>query len=305
VTDTAGSSDQSLTNLVIITGMSGAGRSEAIHTFEDLGYFCIDNLPPSLIGSLVELTHLAGSRISDVAVVCDVRGQEFFAELWGELERLESDGVAFRLLFLEAEDDALVIRFKETRRRHPLCESGSVLEGIRLERAMLVNFRGRADYIIDTSDLRPAQLKQRILDEFLGTGVRGTMDVSVSSFGFKYGVPIDADIVMDVRFLPNPYYDAALRSQSGLDEGVREFVLGRPETDLFLDRWFDLLETLAPGYRAEGKNHLSIALGCTGGRHRSVVLAEETARYLRDIGFPVRVSHRDLTRDPVREARAE
>jgi UPF0042 nucleotide-binding protein len=304
VSDNGGSPDQSPTNLVIITGMSGAGRSEAIHTFEDLGYFCIDNLPPSLIGSLVELTHLAGSRISDVAVVCDVRGKEFFAELWGELERLESEGVAFRLLFLEAEDDALVIRFKETRRRHPLCESGSVLEGIHVERAMLEDFRGRADYVIDTSDLRPAQLKQRILDEFLGTGVRGTMDVSVSSFGFKYGVPIDADIVMDVRFLPNPYYDPALRGQSGLDEPVKEFVLGRPETDLFLDRWFDLLETLAPGYRTEGKNHLSIALGCTGGRHRSVVLAEETARYLREIGFPVRVSHRDLGRDPIREARA-
>jgi UPF0042 nucleotide-binding protein len=287
---------------VIITGMSGAGRSEAMHTFEDLGYFCIDNLPPSFIGHLVELTRLAGSRITDVAVVCDARGMEFFAELWGELEGLEQEGTPFRILFLEADDDVLVARFNETRRRHPLAGGAGVLEGIHAERDLLKDFRGRADLVIDTSSLRPNQLKQRILDEFLGTGVRGVLDITVGSFGFKYGVPIDADIVMDVRFLPNPFYDRRLRPLSGRDEQVRDYVLALPETEAFLSRWFDLLELLVAGYQTEGKSHLSIVLGCTGGRHRSVVLAEETARYLRDLGLKVRVDHRDLDRDALRVA---
>ena len=292
------------TNVVIITGMSGAGRSEAIHTFEDLGYFCIDNLPPSFIGHLVELTRLAGSRIRDVAVVCDARGQEFFAQLWGELETLEDRRTPFRLLFLEAEDEVLVARFKETRRRHPLAGGGGILEGIQAERELLKDFRGRADLIIDTSDLRPSALKRRILDDFIGDdGTRG-LDISVSSFGFKYGVPIDADIVMDVRFLPNPFYDAALRPLCGLDDLVRDFVLGLPETSAFLTRWYDLLELLVDGYQTGGKSHLSIALGCTGGRHRSVALAEETARFLRERGFKTRVDHRDIERDSGRAAEA-
>ncbi len=304
MTETAGGplDDAAPTNLVIITGMSGAGRSEAIHTFEDLGYFCIDNLPPSLIGSLVELTNLAGSRITDVAVVCDARGLEFFADFWGELERLERDGVPYRLLFLEADDEALVGRFKETRRRHPLSGSGTVLDGIQAERDLLEDFRGRADFIIDTSELRPSQLRQRILDEFLLEGVPGTLDVTVSSFGYKYGVPLDADIVMDVRFLPNPFYDPELRPLSGCDAPVREYVLDLPETKAFLERWHSLLDLLVAGYEAEGKAHLAIAIGCTGGRHRSVVLAEETAEFIRGLGFKVRVFHRDMHRDPGRQA---
>ena len=292
------------TNVVIITGMSGAGRSEAIHTFEDLGYFCIDNLPPSFIGHLVELTRLAGSRIRDVAVVCDARGQEFFAQLWDELETLEDNRIPFRLLFLEAEDEVLVQRFKETRRRHPLAGGGGILEGIEGEREMLKDFRGRADLIIDTSDLRPSALKRRILEEFIGDGGSAGLDVSVTSFGFKYGVPIDADIVMDVRFLPNPFYDAALRPLCGLDGLVRDYVMGLPETKAFLTRWFDLLELLVDGYQAEGKSHLSIALGCTGGRHRSVALAEETARFLRERSYKTRVDHRDIDRDTARAAEA-
>jgi UPF0042 nucleotide-binding protein len=304
VTDTGGGArdDAAPANLVIITGMSGAGRSEAIHTFEDLGYFCIDNLPPALIGSIVDLTRLAGSRISDVAVVCDARGMEFFAELWGELERLERDGVPFRILFLEAEDEMLVQRFKETRRRHPLTDEGTVLDGIEAERDLLEDFRGRADLVIDTTDLRPTQLRQRIIDDFLCEKAGGALDITVSSFGFKYGVPIDADIVMDVRFLPNPFYDALLRPLSGLDGPVRDYVLARDETIAFLEGWFHLLEALMPGYHTEGKSHLAMAMGCTGGRHRSVVLAEETADFLRELGYPVRVTHRDLERDPQRHS---
>jgi RNase adapter protein RapZ len=284
-------------DLVIITGLSGAGRSEAIHTFEDAGYFCIDNLPPSFIGHLVELTKLAGSRIRDVAVVCDVRGLDFFDELWGELEGLEHDGVAFRMLFLEADDDVLVQRFKETRRRHPLVSGGSVLEGITAEREALEIFRGRADMIIDTSAMRPAKLRERILEDFLSASRVTPVTLSVMSFGFKYGVPIDADIIMDVRFLPNPYYDPKLRPMTGRHEPVREFVLGESATKTFMKRWKALLEAVLPGYMAEGKHHLSIALGCTGGRHRSVVLAVETADFLRGLGYRVSVDHRDISKN--------
>ncbi len=290
--------DTRMPELVIITGMSGAGRSETIHTFEDLGYFCIDNLPPSLIRQLVDLTRLPGNRIRRLAIVCDVRGKEFFDELAGELKRLEDSGVPFRLVFLEAADDVLVRRFKETRRRHPLCdETGSVTEGIRDEREALAGIRSRADVVIDTSELKPQDLRHVLKERFFTDNLASTLAITVSSFGFKYGVPADADIVMDVRFLPNPYYDHELRDLTGLEERVRAFVLGRDETSDFLRKWLDLLGTLAPGYLMEGKSHLAVALGCTGGMHRSVVLAEETATYLRGLGYSVATSHRDIGRD--------
>ena len=284
-------------DLVLITGMSGAGRSEAIHTFEDLGYFCIDNLPPALIGRLVELTALPGSRVRRMAVVCDVRGGAFFDELVGELEKLEESGHPFRILFLTADDRTLINRFKETRRRHPLAEVGSVKDGIAAERALVEAVRERADLTIDTSDLLPQQLRALIRESFVAAGHEDQLHVNVSSFGFKYGVPIDADIVMDVRFLPNPYYIDRLRSKSGLDRPVRNFVLEKPETDTFLVRWFALLEFLLPNYLSEGKTHLNIALGCTGGMHRSVALAEKTADHVRALGYPVTVSHRDIDKD--------
>lgn len=284
--------------LVVITGMSGAGRSEAIHTFEDLGYFCIDNLPPSFIPQLTQLAQLPGSRVRRLAVVCDVRGHEFFEQLAGELDALHDRGVDHRVLFLEADDDTLVNRFKETRRRHPLCEEGlSLAEGIEDERDALVRVRERADLVIDTSDIRPAELRKRLRDEFLAEPMADALTVTVSSFGFKYGAPTDADIVMDVRFLPNPHYNPDLRPLSGLDEPVRQFVLGRHETGEFLNRWFALLDTLMPGYVAEGKPHLGIALGCTGGMHRSVALAEATAQHLRKGGYRVSVAHRDIGKD--------
>lgn len=284
-------------DLVLITGMSGAGRSEAIHTFEDLGYFCIDNLPPALIGQLVQLTALPGSRVRRIAVVCDVRGGSFFEELSGELDDLELIGHPFRILFLTADDKTLVRRFKETRRRHPLAELGSVADGIAAERRLVEAIRERADLIIDTSDLRPQELRAVIREKFVAAGRENQLAVTVTSFGFKYGLPIDADIVMDVRFLPNPYYIDRLRPKTGLERSVRAFVLDKPETGMFLERWRSLLELLLPNYLSEGKSHLSVALGCTGGMHRSVVLAERTAEFIRELGYPVTVSHRDIGKD--------
>lgn len=281
--------------LVVITGMSGAGRTQAIHTFEDFGYFCIDNLPPALIGRVVELASLEGSRVNRIAIVCDVRAQEFFSELVGELRRLkvEIDGV--HVLFLEADDETLVTRFKETRRRHPLCEEGSVIEGIRVEREALAEVRELADIIIDTRRMAPQRLRDEIRHRFFGESLKSALAITVSSFGFKYGgAPADADMVMDVRFLPNPYYEDELRELDGTDDSVREFVLERKETKEFMRRWSSMLKFLTPHYLGEGRTHLSIALGCTGGRHRSVTLAEETARVLRGRGLTVTVNHRDI-----------
>ena len=295
-------SDDERPELVVITGMSGAGRSEAIHTFEDLGYFCIDNLPPSFIPQLVDLAELPGSRAQRLAVVCDVRSHEFFDELAGEIQRLEDRGIDERVLYLEADDQTLLRRFKETRRRHPMCDEGeSLVEGIRSERLALDEIRKRADVVIDTSHLRPNELRQEIRERFVTDTAASALSVTVYSFGFKYGPPADADIVMDVRFLPNPHYDPALRPLTGLDGPVREYVLSKPETTTFLERWLPLLDDVVPGYVLEGKHHLAVALGCTGGMHRSVALAEVTATHLRARGYRVAVSHRDIGRD--REAR--
>ncbi len=283
--------------LVVITGLAGAGRSEAIHTFEDLGYFCIDNLPPALLGPLVDLVGLPGSRIGKVAVVCDMRTMSFFDTLLEELDRLEAGGHPFRILYLEAAEKVLVNRFKETRRRHPLAVTGSIVDGIRREQEGLRRVREQADLIVDTSDLLPQQLRTVVRQKFLSENLKDTLIVTVTSFGFKHGPPIDADIVMDVRFLPNPFYIPKLRHRTGQDRHVRDFVLDRDETRAFLARWEPLLADLTPSYLAEGKHHLSIALGCTGGMHRSVVLAEETGRFMRGLGYQVSVRHRDVNKD--------
>ena len=284
--------------IVVITGMSGAGRSEAIHTFEDLGYFCIDNLPPSFISQMVDLAELPGSRIQRLAVVSDVRAHGFFAELAGELKRLDDRGIDNRVLFLEADDETLLRRFKETRRPHPLCEEGeSILAGVRAERSALGAIRARADVVIDTTSLKPRELREQIRERFFSESLVQTLSIMVTSFGFKYGLPIDADIVMDVRFLPNPYYDPELRKFTGLDAPVRQFVLGNSETTAFLERWLPLLSTVVPGYIQEGKHHLAVSIGCTGGQHRSVAIAETTAAFLLESGYRVAVSHRDISRD--------
>jgi RNase adapter protein RapZ len=283
--------------LVVITGLSGAGRSEAIHTFEDIGYFCIDNLPPALLSQLEKLTTLPGSRIRRVAVVCDMRSLEFFGTLLQELANLEAAGHPYRILYLEASEKVLVNRFKTTRRRHPLCEGGSVTEGIHAEQRGLATVRERADLIIDTSEMLPAQLREAIRRRFLSDTLKDWLAVTVGSFGFKYGLPIDADIVMDVRFLPNPFYIAKLRHRTGLEPAVKKYVMDRAETAKFLERWLPLLQDLLPNYLIEGKHHLSIALGCTGGMHRSVVLAEHTAEFLRSLDYDVSVLHRDIRKD--------
>jgi UPF0042 nucleotide-binding protein len=246
---------------------------------------------------LVTLSGLPGSPMTRLAVVSDVRGHEFFDEIVGELDRLEDAGVGFRILYLEADDETLLRRFKETRRRHPMCEEGEALiDGIVAEREALEPIRARADLVIDTSSVKPQELRRVILERF-GETASDTLSIAVVSFGFKYGMPVDADVVMDVRFLPNPHYDPVLRAHTGLEQPVRDYVLGQPETAEFLKRWFGLLDTVVPGYVIEGKHHLSIALGCTGGMHRSVALAEETAAHLRDEGYRVGVSHRDMGRD--------
>lgn len=282
-------------DLVIITGMSGAGRTEAMHTFEDIGYFCIDNLPPSLLSNLVSLAGLTSGSLRKLCIVCDLRAKEFFGELTGELLKLDDSGLSRALIFLDCSDDVLLSRFKATRRRHPLCDAGmTITTGIQRERKLLAEARRMADYVLDTSHVRPQEMRRRIHELFSEQSEREGMGVNVYSFGFKHGAPTDADIVMDVRFLPNPYYVDELRSKTGKDKEVRDYVMERDETRAFLDRWFALLDCVMPGYVNEGKQYLSVAIGCTGGQHRSVAIAEATGHYLSQSGYHVGVSHRDL-----------
>ena len=289
--------EKSLPELVIVSGMSGAGRTEAMHVFEDLGYFCVDNLPPSFIGNLLELSDLPGSTggARKLAVVCDVRTRGFFVSLEQAIDELEKNGVKFSIVFLDADDEKLIARYKSSRRKHPLCEDGaSISHGIGRERLLLHNLKQRADYVIDTTSMLPAELRTRLQKIFSDGQTRPVLSVSVYSFGFKHGNPVDADLVIDVRFLPNPYYDPRMRTLTGLDDLVRQYVLYNNDTEVFLKRWKALLDCVMPGYVAEGKQQLAIAVGCTGGQHRSVVLAEVTGDYLRSCGYRVSTAHRDL-----------
>jgi UPF0042 nucleotide-binding protein len=276
--------------------MSGAGKTLALHALEDAGYFCVDNLPPRLLPILVDLCSQSRQPIMKVALVADVRGGEFFRDLTNAVNKLRSESYEVRVFFLEANDEVLVQRYKETRRRHPLSNNGrDLLQAIQLEREQLAEIRELADEVIDTSGLTPQQLRDEILRRLqLGDGT--TMQVKVVSFGFKYGVPVDADLVFDVRFLPNPNYDPALRPLTGQDERVKEFVLKQTETKEFLSRLKALLEFTLPLYRREGKSYLTIAVGCTGGRHRSVTLAEAIAEIVKANGFVCTVVHRDIGR---------
>lgn len=285
-------------DLVVVTGMSGAGRSRALSALEDFGYFAIDNLPPSMIPQIAHLALLPDSTIKRIAVACDIRGGDMFSQLIEVLQEFENDRFNLILLFLDASDSVLINRFKETRRPHPFeSETGSLAAAIHKERAVLEPLRQQATITIDTSELRASELRSRIQNEFLVTPVADSLSVTVSSFGFKYGPPVGADIVFDVRFLPNPFYDPALKSLSGLDQPVIDYVLHREETTLFLSHWLPLLEEILPRYLAEGKLSLSIALGCTGGRHRSVVMAEKTTKFLEEQGYRASTSHRDISRD--------
>lgn len=282
---------------VIITGLSGAGKSEAIRCFEDMGYFCVDNLPPSLISRMAELCLIPGSNINKVALVIDVRGGEFFNDLQQELHRLKNQKIPYNILFLQASDDVLFKRFKETRRRHPLAPEGRVNEGIVEERHLLEVLKGQADIVLDTSSVSVNELRDKIRTFFLGLEKQKTLFVTVVSFGYKYGTPVDADLVIDVRFLPNPHYIEKIKKYSGMEKPIKEFVLKREETREFIKKFFDFLKFLLPHYVKEGKSYLTIALGCTGGTHRSVTLAEETGSFLKEQGYNVVIRHRDLGKD--------
>lgn len=281
----------------VITGLSGAGRSEAAKCFEDLGYFVIDNLPPALIEKMAELMLLPGTKVKQVALVVDARGGEFFPELEKSLAQLEERGLEFRIVFLEASDRALVRRFNESRRPHPLVESERVIEGIFQERQIMRRLRDRADVIIDTTDLNVHELREKIRSLFSELDAQDELAVSVISFGYKHGLPLDADMVFDCRFLPNPHWVDELRPLPGTSRKVRGYVLGKEATNQFLAKVRDLLSLLLPGFIKEGRHYVTIAVGCTGGKHRSVVVADEIARYLREKGFSSTVVHRDLERE--------
>jgi UPF0042 nucleotide-binding protein len=282
-----------VTDILVITGLSGAGRSEAADDLEDLGWFVVDNLPSALIEKVAELGGGRGSSIGRLALV--VGSGTHQADILEVIGRLRSAGHRVRVLFLEAATPVLVSRFGSTRRRHPLSDgSQSLLDLIEQERELLEPVRAMADLVIDTTDLNVHQLKARLRDVFGSEGSEGAMQTAITSFGYKHGLPLDVDLVLDCRFLPNPYWVEGLRHQSGLDEEVREYVLGNGLTQDFLSRLDDLLDLLLPGYAAEGKSYLTIAFGCTGGQHRSVAIAEEVASRLARRGLTPRLQHRDL-----------
>jgi UPF0042 nucleotide-binding protein len=280
--------------LLIITGMSGAGKSQAIQSMEDLGFFCVDNLPPILIPKFAELCLQSEGKINKIALVVDIRGGEFFNDLFEALEEVKNLGIYFEILFLEASDEVLVKRFKETRRRHPLGTDGGVYEGISLERERLGDLRGRADKIIDTSNLKPSELKEEIQRLWGKENRNKKLAITIMSFGYKYGIPLDTDLLVDVRFLPNPYYMPELRPLTGIDAEVKDYVLKSPLTKEFLDKYSQLLNFLIPLYIAEGKNHLVIAIGCTGGQHRSVAIANYLGEVLIKNDYQVTIKHRDI-----------
>lgn len=279
--------------LVIITGMSGAGKTVAIQSFEDLGFFCVDNLPPTLLPKFLELMKDSNNKMNKVALGMDLRGREFFDSLFKSLDELaEISWVSPRILFLDADDSVLVRRYKETRRLHPLSPTGLPLEGIAQERMLLEELKGRAQILYNTSSMSPRELREKILTEF-SLNKQATFTVNVTSFGFKHGIPIDADLVFDVRFLPNPYYIKHMRPKTGLDQEVYDYVLKWNETHKFLEKVTDLLSFMLPHYKREGKSQLVIAIGCTGGQHRSVALTEYIGHYF-DQDYHTCISHRDI-----------
>jgi len=283
-----------MSEYLVVTGMSGAGRSTAAATLEDLGWFVIDNMPSALISKVSELVDGAGSEMERVAFVVG-RGGGDLDDVLPAVDALIAGRNRVRILYLDAADDVLIRRFEGTRRRHPQAARG-VVDSIADERALLSALRDRADLVVDTGELNTNQLRSRLLEVFGAEEDGSTMQTSVTSFGFKHGVPLDVDLMFDCRFLPNPYWDESLRLHSGLEPEVRAYVLDRPETIAFLDKLDDLLTMLIPAYMKEGKSYLTVAMGCTGGRHRSVVLAEELSRRLDAHGMPTTVFHRDVDR---------
>jgi UPF0042 nucleotide-binding protein len=283
--------------VAVVTGLSGAGRSTAAKCLEDLGWFVVDNLPPELIATMVELGAQARGAITRVAVVMDVRSRAFTDDLAAIIKDLDARGYKPRVLFLEATDDVLVRRFESVRRGHPMQGDGRLADGIAAERMLLTPLREAADLVLDTSSLSVHQLRAKIEDTF-GSETSARTRVTVLSFGYKYGLPMDADLVMDVRFLPNPFWIPELREQTGLDADVRNYVLSQEGAEEFLDRYHELLKLIGAGYRREGKRYLTLAVGCTGGKHRSVAISEELSALLStEDGMTVKVVHRDLGRE--------
>lgn len=286
--------------LIIVTGLSGAGKTQAIRCLEDLGFFCVDNLPPMLIPKITELCQHSAGKVNRVALVMDVRGTLFFDSLGEELRKLSQQGIKYEILFLEASDAVLVRRYKESRRQHPLEGDRSILEAISAERERLRELRGAANVILDTTEMTVHDLKKSINEIFEETDQGTRFSITLISFGYKYGIPLDADLVMDVRFLPNPNYVEELKKLTGLDDQVVEYLFSFKETKSFLRRYYDLLLFLLPYYIKEGKTHLVVAIGCTGGQHRSVALTERLGAELRN-DYQVQIHHRDLHRARVEE----
>lgn len=281
--------------IAIITGLSGAGRTTASKVFEDIGYFVIDNMPLSLLDSVVELATGPGADVARIALVIDVRGRQFFGDMRQSIRSLEERGLSVRVLYLEASTQSLVQRYEAGRRVHPLAGEDRVIEGISREKDLLAELRADADLVIDTTNLNVHELRDKLVDAFGNPGDT-VMVTNLVSFGFKHGTPRDADLMFDVRFLPNPHWIPELKPYTGLDEPVRDYVLGQPEAKEFLDRLLPLLDLMVPAFKREGKRYLTIAIGCTGGKHRSVALTEEVARHLRSDGQAVQVNHRDRLR---------
>lgn len=286
--------------LVIITGMSGAGKTVAVQSFEDMGYYCIDNMPPNLIPTFLKLVQNM-QKFEKLALVMDLRSQLFFEEIYESLEYVdEKTSIETKILFLNATDEELISRYKESRRSHPLAKDRRTIDGIHSEREFLNKIRMRANVYIDTTKKTPRELRKELMKEFSNNEVQ-PFRVELISFGFKNGLPIDADIAMDVRFLPNPYYDEKLRDLRGTDEAVYDYVMNQSETEDFYNKFMDLIEYSLPGYRREGKSSLTIAIGCTGGHHRSVALVERMAKQIEADGYSVNITHRDI--DVVKESK--
>ena len=280
---------------VVVTGMSGGGKSTALRMLEDVGFYCVDNLPVPLIEKFVELIAMPNSEVNKVALGLDVRADQPFEDARKILEKLKENGYAFEILFMEASDQVLLKRYKETRRMHPLSPEGRVEDGILQERQILENIRGKADYVIDTSKLLTRELKEEIDRIFVRNEEYNSLIVTILSFGFKYGIPADADLVFDVRFLPNPFYIEELKYKTGNDSEVQDYVMGFPEAATFIDKLSDMLEFLIPNYVKEGKYQLVIGIGCTGGKHRSVTLANKLYDRLKNRGnYGLKIAHRDV-----------
>ena len=280
--------------VLVISGLSGSGKSTAVRVLEDEGFFCIDNLPVQLFPTIIDLVQKSQETVPGVALVMDIRGRDFLKGFEKIFHEIDDAGYTIEIIFFDATDEVLIRRFSETRRRHPALDSGSVPEGIRYEREQLAGLRRLATLVIDTSELNVHQLKEMVLVRVKGVAGTGRMTINLQSFGYRYGIPLESDLVMDVRFLPNPHFVPELRPFTGLDSRVRDFVLDKPETGQFLAKFEDLLDYLLPAYKREGKSYLTISIGCTGGRHRSVALVEELHQFFARNGISVKVSHRDM-----------